>query len=208
MNKKILIFFPVLILLIYSLVSCNDRAKVKSGSQTDTISGVILIKRGEYLVTTMGCNDCHSPKYMTPHGPRIDSLNMLSGFPANRPIPEYPAALIKKGYVVFTGDATAAMGPWGTSFAANLTPDDTGIGTWTITQFKNALTHGKFKGLDGSRMLMPPMPWQNFVAIKDQDVKAIFHYLKSLTPYKNIVPTYRPSSEVSKYREDYKKSTD
>jgi hypothetical protein len=90
------------------------------------------------------------------------------------------------------------MGPWGTTFAANLTPDDTGIGTWTETQFKNALTHGKLKGLNGSRMIMPPMPWQNFVALKDKDVKAIYYYLKSLPPYKNIVPSFRPASRVGR----------
>ncbi|SEO32101.1 hypothetical protein SAMN05192574_10762 [Mucilaginibacter gossypiicola] len=198
MNKKVLVFTPALMLLVYSLVSCGGRAKEQSSVQADTISGTMLVKRGEYLVTTMGCNDCHSPKYMTPHGPAIDSLSMLSGFPANKPVPEYPADLVKKGYVVFTGDATAAMGPWGTSFAANLRPDDTGIGTWTEAQFKNALTHGKFKGLDGSRTLMPPMPWQNFVALQDRDVKAIFHYLKSLSPYKNIVPAFIPAPGAGK----------
>jgi hypothetical protein len=203
MNKKVIIFlaiicFPVAVVLIYSLVSFPDAAKGRGESQTDTVSNVALIKRGEYLVTTMGCNDCHSPKYMTPHGPMIDTLSMLSGFPSNRPIPEYPADLIKKGLVVFTGDATATMGPWGTSFAANLTPDDSGIGAWTEAQFKNAITHGKFKGLDGSRMIMPPMPWQNYVALKDEDIKAIFHYLKSLPPYKNLVPEFRPSVAVGK----------
>jgi hypothetical protein len=152
-----------------------------------------LVKKGEYLVTVIGCGDCHSPKIMTPAGPRVDSSRWLSGYPADRPLPEYPEALIGKGYVVVNGDLTAAMGPWGTSFAANLTSDETGIGNWKEDQFKNALTHGKYKGLDAARPLMPPMPWQNWTNMKDADVRAIFYYLKSTRPVKNVVPAFQPA---------------
>ena len=91
---------------------------------------------------------------------------------------------------------TAAAGPWGVSFAANLTPDQSGIGTWTEEQFKKALTQGKFKGLDGARILLPPMPWFNFTELKDEDTKAIFAYLKSLPPVKNVVPAHVPPEEM------------
>jgi mono/diheme cytochrome c family protein len=40
------------------------------------------IKRGEYLSMIGGCNDCHSPKLMTPAGPAPDPARMLSGHPA------------------------------------------------------------------------------------------------------------------------------
>jgi len=41
------------------------------------------IKRGEYLSILGGCNDCHSPKLMTPTGPQADSARVLSGHPAS-----------------------------------------------------------------------------------------------------------------------------
>ena len=92
------------------------------------------------------------------------------------------------GWILMNEDITAAAGMWGISFAANLTSDQTGIGNWTEENFKRALKEGKYKGLEGGRMLLPPMPWQNFANIKDEDVKAIFAYLKSTKPVNNLVP--------------------
>ena len=89
---------------------------------------------------------------------------------------------------MFYPDLTAAAGPWGVSFAANLTPDETGIGNWTEDQFRKALTEGKLKGIDGGRQLLPPMPWTNYKALTNDEVHAIFFYLKSLKPIRNIVP--------------------
>ncbi|MGB5668012.1 MAG: diheme cytochrome c-553, partial [Maribacter sp.] len=63
-----------------------------------------------------------------------------------------------------------------------------GIGTWTEEQFKKAITQGIYKGLDGGRMLLPPMPWFSFASLTDEDVNAIFMYLKSIKPVSNIVP--------------------
>ncbi|MBI6116423.1 diheme cytochrome c-553, partial [Salegentibacter sp. F63223] len=39
-------------------------------------------------------------------------------------------------------DLTAFVGSWGVSYAANLTPHDTGMGTWTFQQFKRAMVEG------------------------------------------------------------------
>lgn len=117
-----------------------------------------VVKRGEYLVTIMGCNDCHSPKRMGANGPEIIPELMLSGYPADRPVIKFTAPLIKEGFAMFYPDLTAAAGPWGVSFAGNLTPDETGIGNWTEGQFKKAITEGRYKGLDGGRMLLPSMP--------------------------------------------------
>jgi hypothetical protein len=92
---------------------------------------------------------------------------------------------------------TAAVGPWGVSYAANLTSDPTGIGNWTLDQFKKALREGKYKGLDGARMLLPPMPWPNFTKLSDADTEAIFAYLKSTTPVNNLVPSPSSLAELS-----------
>lgn len=184
---------PILIAAVFASLfyACNS-AKPDSSTTNTAPSKDSLVKRGTYLVSVMGCNDCHSPKHMGPHGPEIDTLNMLSGFPSNRPIPRADPKEIQNGLIVFNGDLTATIGPWGTTFAANITSDATGIGNWTEAQFKNALRNGKYMGMDGSRMLMPPMPWQDFRNLSDVDIQAIFYYLKSTKPFKNVVPAFRP----------------
>lgn len=85
-------------------------------------------------------------------------------------------------------NGTATKGPWGISYAANLTPDDTGIGNWTEEQFISAMKEGNYKGIKGARKLLPPMPWQAYNKMQDDDIRAIFAYLKSLKPVSNIVP--------------------
>ena len=147
-----------------------------------------LVARGKYLVTVMGCNDCHSPKKMGPNGPFADTDKLLSGYPAGEPLPAATPEQQKKGQVVFTPDLTAASGPWGISYAANITSDATGIGNWTGEQFKNTLRTGKFMGLKEERMMVPPMPWQDFRNLTDADIDAVFAYLKSTKPVKNVVP--------------------
>ena len=187
-RTNVILLFGMVCLALF-IVSCTGNQKTaESDVSNQTLSAEDLVKRGEYLVTIMGCNDCHSPKQMGPNGPEIIPELMLSGYPMDRPMVKYDTAWTNKGFPILNQDFTSAAGPWGVSFAGNLTPDATGIGTWTEEQFKRALKEGKFKGIEGSRELLPPMPWFNFVDIKDEDVSAIFAYLKSLPPVRNIVP--------------------
>ncbi|WP_269014636.1 c-type cytochrome [Aquirufa nivalisilvae] len=174
--------------LACSIASCSTQENKSEKPTVSVNSEKEIIQRGEYLVTTMGCNDCHSPKKMGPKGPEIIPELLLSGYPSDRPIVKFDSPLIKQGFAQLYPDLTAAAGPWGVSFAANLTPDESGIGNWTEDQFKLALTKGKFKGLEHERMLLPPMPWFNFINLKDEDAHAMFQYLKSLKPVKNVVP--------------------
>ena len=195
MNLKTLTAIFIILIFTCLLNSCDHG---KSDVQTaDHIkpSKDSLVKRGKYLVAIIGCNDCHSPKRMGANGPETNPATMLSGFPSAGPIPKVDASVIKKGLVVFNDDLTATVGPWGITFAANITPDETGIGNWTEDQFKNALVKGKYKGLDGTRTLLPPMPWQELSILKDADVEAIFYYLKSIKPVKNIVPAFIPAGK-------------
>jgi hypothetical protein len=87
-------------------------------------------------------------------------------------------------------DLTAWRGAWGTSFAANLTSDATGIGNWTVDMFINSFRTGKYMGI--SRPILPPMPWNWYGHESDQDLTALFAYLKSLPPVKNLVPEALP----------------
>lgn len=128
-------------------------------------------------------------------GPEIDMDLRFSGHPANAPIPQVDTTVIKKGWILFGMGVTTFVGPWGQSYAANITSDETGIGGWTEQQFFTSLRKGKWKGVEQSRPLMPPMP-KIFAQLKDQDIKAIFAYLKSTKPVKNLVPAWKPWSEL------------
>jgi hypothetical protein len=148
------------------------------------------IKKGEYMVMIMGCHDCHTPKIMTDHGPVPDPSRLLSGHPANEKLPKMPdKSFVAPGqWYLVTSGLTSYTGPWGTSFTANLTPDETGTGNWQFENFKRALKEGKFKGIPNGRTLLPPMPWQNFANITDEDLSYMWIYLRSLKPISNAVP--------------------
>lgn len=185
----------VIALCVFCLIfssSCNDSAKqTAAGNSSETV-----VERGRYLVTTMGCNDCHSPKVFTDHGPEPDSNLLLSGHPSAIPVAKFDTATARN-WVLFHPMNTIAAGPWGITFAANLTPDSTGIGGWTEEQFSLALRHGKSKGLASARMLLPPMPWTNYAQLSDDDLHAIFSYLKSLKPVHNVVPQPIPPGSIA-----------
>lgn len=180
------------LLPVFCLFGCNDPAKNEAPASTAAVEKSPApddpVKRGAYLVSIMGCNDCHSPKRMGPNGPEIIPELALSGFPGNATIPPLDAKATANGWIGFWADLTTAVGPWGQSYSGNITSDSTGIGTWTVEQFKKAITEGKLKGLEGTRPILPPMPWQDFKNLKDEDVKAIFAYLKTTKPVHNIVP--------------------
>ncbi len=147
------------------------------------------IERGRYLVTLGGCNDCHSPKKMTAQGPAVDEARLLSGHPADERIAAIPMGVIgmDKWGGLFNHNLTAWVGLWGTSYAANLTPDrETGFGNLNEKLFIRILRTGKFMG--GERDILPPMPWQEYAKLTDADLQAIFAYLMSLKPVRNAVP--------------------
>lgn len=178
------------------IVSCHTGTKeeqVSAAAAPVAVDSADLVKRGGYLVAIGGCNDCHSPKMMTAQGPAPDASRLLSGYDSSRPFEGFDKATALSGKtVVFNIESTAAAGPWGISYAANLTPDDTGIGSWTFDQFRKAMKEGKWKGLDDTRPLLPPMPWQNFGDVADADLEAMFAYLKSLKPVNNPIPAPVP----------------
>lgn len=186
--KKI-IFLGCAIGLAGWIVSCKQQTAPTADAP---ISQDSLIKRGDYLVMTMGCDDCHSPKVMSPKGPMVDQEHRLSGSPSGMQLPPTASTAGFDGWVLMSMDQTVAKGPWGTSYAANITSDSTGIGAWSEAQFFTALRKGKWKGLEGTRDLMPPMPWPNYGQLSDTDLKAMFAYLKSTKPVKNVVPAWQP----------------
>jgi Cytochrome c len=143
-------------------------------------------ERGKYLVTAGGCDDCHSPKIMGPAGPEPDMSRRLSGHPENTKLGQAPK--LTGGWLAAgSADFTAWSGPWGVSYTANLTPDqNTGLGIWTEETFLTAIRTGKHMGK--SRPILPPMPWPVYRNMTDDDLKAIFAFLRTLPPITNHVP--------------------
>ncbi|NCU03423.1 MAG: diheme cytochrome c-553 [Chitinophagaceae bacterium] len=193
--KKVVVISAVIAASITVLtVACNGVAKEEK--KKASLTNAELIKRGEYLVNAVGCDDCHSPKTMGPRGPEIIQELRFSGYPSTRPVQKADSNVVKQGWALFGPDLTSAVGPWGMSFAANISSDATGIGNWTEAQFIKAIREGKYKGLDNSRPLLPPMPWSSYKNFSDEDVKAIYAFLKSTQPVENIVPAAIPFSEL------------
>lgn len=176
MNRRV----TTLAVLVSSIwvVSCQNAPAPAAPTPVD---------RGKYLVTITGCHDCHTPKKMGPQGPEPDMTRMLSGHPEGEVLPAPPALGAGPWVAACNGSQTAWSGPWGVSYATNLTPDqDTGMGIWTEQNFIQALRTGKHFGT--SRPILPPMPWQDFANLTDEDLKAVFAYLRSIPAVVNHVP--------------------
>ena len=117
------------------------------------------IARGKYLVTVLGCGDCHTPGYFMG---MPDMTKALSG-----------------------SDVSFFVPGMGYFYPPNLTPDGTGLGPWSPAQIVTAIRTGVRP--DG-RKLAPPMPWMDFANLTDDDANAVAAYLKSLPPMMHQVP--------------------
>lgn len=112
------------------------------------------VRHGEYLVAVADCARCH-----TPPGPSagLDSRRPLAG---GRRFP----------------------GPNGPVYSANLTPDPSGIANTTEEQFVAALKKGERREDPSDKLLI--MPTQAYQGLLDEDVRAMYAYLRSLAPIK------------------------
>ena len=99
---------------------------------------------------------------MGPNGPEPDMARALSGHPESIKV-DGPAKLPNGWMAAVNPTFTAWSGPWGVSFTANLTPDPSGP-------------------------ILPPMPWPVYRNLTDDDLKAVFAYLKAIPPVSNRVP--------------------
>lgn len=128
------------------------------------------VARGRYLVETiLACGNCHTPK--APDGQPIAG-RALSG-----------------------GGLTFDLPPFAGT-ASNITPDvETGVGSWTDTEIKRAITRGERPqhGRLAGQPLGAPM-WVNFYrALTPGDLDAVVAYLRSVPAVRNEIPppTYR-----------------
>ena len=151
-----------------------------------------LVGVGSYIVNAQGdCNGCHtSPDY----GPEFSQDPTFVGVPA--PGVVNAAAYLGGGrfFATFPGGANI--------FSRNLTPDITGLpeGGHTLDEFKTILRTGHDfdaahppcpkTGAEGC-ILGPPatplngnvlqiMPWPVYAKMSDNDIEAIYEYLKAI----------------------------
>jgi len=82
-----------------------------------------------------------------------------------------------------TGDALGWKGPWGTTYATNLRLLLNGLSE------QQWLTHAR------TMQPRPPMPWFNVRAMNDEDLKAIYAFVKTLGPAGTAAPAYVPPGQ-------------
>jgi hypothetical protein len=154
------------------------------------------VARGEYLVSTSGCHDCHTPFKLGPNGAEPDMTRALSGHPEALVMPPPPALPPGPWLVTIAATNTAFAGPWGVSFTANLTPDaDTGLGQWTLKNFMDTIRTGRHMGR--GRPVLPPMPIPVYNNFTDDDLEAVYSYLRTIKPIKNRVPEPLPPAQTT-----------
>ena len=187
-------------LLLFSIFAITFFISCEKPESTAEMTDQQIIERGKFLVTVGGCDDCHTPKNFGPKGPELAMNKRLSGHPSGTVIPPVDTTLLHQ-WAYLSHDLTMAVGPWGVSFSANLTPDnETGIGTWQPEMFINGMKTGKHLGVVNGRSILPPMPWQNLSELPDEDLMAMFLYLKSLPAVKNKVPDPMPPGQIASVR--------
>ena len=79
--------------------------------------------------------------------------------------------------------------PTGPVFAANLTLDETGIAHYDEATFVQVMRTGKL----GTSS--PVMPWVVTAGVTDEDLKAMFAYLRTLKPVKHVVTNGQPPTD-------------
>lgn len=185
------------------LAYCNQGGETDQGAAGDnpqTTGGDTLgnIERGRYLVAIGGCNDCHTPKIYSEQGMGLDSSRFLAGHYGGDTTlgPVGSECLTPQGWIAATNaDLTAWAGPWGISYAANITPHELyGIGSWTSDAFIKTMRTGKHLG--AGRPILPPMPWFNLALATDDDLHSMFAYLMSVEPIANEVPQPTPPANA------------
>jgi mono/diheme cytochrome c family protein len=125
-------------------------------------------KRGHYLTTIASCADCHTP--------RDDK---------GAPLP---------GFAFAGGNAVNFAGAREPKAAANLTPAANGIPYYDENLFLEVIRTGRVR----ERELSDVMPWALYRTMKDEDLKAVFAYLKTLQPVDHYVDNALPPTKCAK----------
>ncbi len=125
-------------------------------------------KRGQYLVTLGSCGDCHTP--------RDDKGQYL------------PGMALAGGNILKFEDARPPRA------AANLTPSPNGIPYYNEDLFVEVIRTGRVRDREVSDL----MPWGHYRGMTDEDLKAIFAYLKTIAPVDHYLDNSLPPTVCAK----------
>ena len=157
MRKRILLTTSATIFFLF-LIGLNSKPIVSSAYALPTSEE--SKEQGRYLVSAGGCVSCHGKASGT--NDEVDVSSLAGGL--------------------------KLVTDFGNFYAPNITPDnETGIGSWTSTEFIGALKHGVQP--DGGKYY-PTFPYRAYAGLSDEDVLNIGAYLMSLPPEKNFVPPH------------------
>jgi mono/diheme cytochrome c family protein len=125
------------------------------------------VEHGRYLVAISGCNDCHTPLAAGERGDEPDRARLLAG-----------------------DRLPAVAGAPGVLYASNLTPDlETGLGRWSEERFVRAMRSGR----SSTRALPRPLASAHLPGATDDDLAAIWAYLRSIPPVVHAPPPATPA---------------
>lgn len=79
-------------------------------------------------------------------------------------------------------------GPWGRVASSNITPDPSGISYYDQAMFTQVMR----TGFIGARKINQIMPWHTYRGMTDEDIVAIFTYLRTLKPVRHHVDNTEP----------------
>lgn len=82
-----------------------------------------------------------------------------------------------------TGDSFGWRGPWGTTYGSNL------------RIFVGGMTEEEWLAVAKTLVRRPPMPWFNLNGMKDEDLKAMYQFIRSLGPVGEPAPEYVPPDQ-------------
>lgn len=133
---------------------------VKSPSRSDGLA------YGKYLTEIGGCADCHTKQE---HGQPVAGMELAGGFELRM--------------------------PQGVVLSANITPDlETGIGSWTedgfVSRFRQYSEFAESGGPPVTAETFTIMPWLAYSKLKDEDLRAIYQYLRTVKPVGQKVQTH------------------
>lgn len=157
-HKQAIKLLFIIIALAGIIISIGYSSRRKSTTAANRLTFAPTrerLERGRYIVEGPAhCFQCHS---------EVDWKN-----PGAQPVQGR-----KAGGTIFVEEGMQWL------VAPNISPDvETGAGSWTDEQFARAIREGI--GHDGRR-LFPMMAYMNFRNMSDEDLKAIYAYLRTLT---------------------------
>ncbi|MGE5600677.1 MAG: cytochrome C [Pseudomonadota bacterium] len=145
--------------------SADDQSRIKRGFEINPVQldlkgkNPALVGLGSYIVNTTGCNDCHThPSYASGHDPFLGQPEQIN-----------------------TDQYLTGGRQFGPFTSANITPDALGRPAGlTLDEFISLMRTGHDPDAPAGSPPLQVMPWPVFGKKTDQDLRAIYEYLRAI----------------------------